>query len=150
MTPHSNEFGFDAVGSQVLQLDELGNPAYFTYDDLKRLTEVKDAAFKATTFEYDTRSEPTKRVDALGDATYMAYDAAGRLQKKWFAASGTAESHVAVVCGAVVCGAPRRTAGAASEDCVIQSFLLEVLGARQLEARAALAKRSRPAHRAAW
>lgn len=95
------EYGYDAVGNQVLVTDTassemtLGNVTYTEYDALNRVARTRqnylpgypqnyqDTYNRITEYGYDAAGRQTLITDTLGNVTYTEYDAAGRVARTW-------------------------------------------------------------------
>jgi YD repeat-containing protein len=74
-------FGYDEVGNKVLELDELGKPNYWAYDQANRVRAARDGIQAQTYFHYDAVGQVRIRRDADNRETtfgYHGYDASRR------------------------------------------------------------------------
>jgi RHS repeat-associated protein len=72
------KFGYDIYGNQVTSLDPRGNPTYFGYDAIDRLSALQDALSKTSYFTYDSVGNLTKTIDPQNNTTYYFYDQLSR------------------------------------------------------------------------
>ncbi len=84
------EYGYDAVGNQILVTDTLGGVTYTEYDELNRVKRTwqnylpgnpqnwQDTYNLVTEYSYDTVGNQVWVTDTLGAVTYTAYDALNR------------------------------------------------------------------------
>jgi len=72
------EYGYDAVGNQILVTDTLGNVTYTEYDELNRVRRTQDAGGRITTYEYDAVGNQIRVTDHASRVTFYEYDALHR------------------------------------------------------------------------
>ena len=89
------EYGYDAVGNQVLITDTLGNVTYTEYDGLNRVARTwqnylpgyaqnyQNTYNRVTEYGYDAAGHQILVTDTLGTVTYTEYDDAGRVARTW-------------------------------------------------------------------
>ncbi len=98
------EYGYDAVGNQILMTDTLGNVTYTEYDALNRAARTWQNYLpgypqnyyippaggsegghynRLTEYGYDAAGRQTLVTDTLGNVTYTEYDGAGRAARTW-------------------------------------------------------------------
>jgi RHS repeat-associated protein len=77
---HAVKYQYDADGDRTSVTDGTGTTTDI-YDQLDRLTEIKDGHGDVTKYEYDLANEQTKITYPSGKAVTRSFDNAGRLEK---------------------------------------------------------------------
>jgi RHS repeat-associated protein len=77
---HNVKYEYNADGERTSMTDGTGTTAY-SYDQLGRMTEIKDGHGDVTKYEYDLANEQTRITYPNGKAVTQAFDKVGRLEK---------------------------------------------------------------------
>ncbi len=74
------EYSYDVNGNRVSILDGNGHSSYFSYDELGRLIEQRDALNHVWSYSYDALGNQVAATNPNGFSIYQTYDAQNRLK----------------------------------------------------------------------